>query len=108
MYEYVQSLFQKDEKEQRSAEKVKRRNERAEKQKQDYDDTGNTDCDTRSTTPSPFPSSSTLHNTKLQGGPSMVIHVCDEAKNLRQDFTCPRDLLIQVLLLIVKDMFFRI
>lgn len=24
----------------------------------------------------------------------MVIHVCDEAKNLKQDFMCPRDLLI--------------
>ncbi|XP_077138851.1 SANT and BTB domain regulator of class switch recombination isoform X2 [Ranitomeya variabilis] len=27
-------------------------------------------------------------------GPNMVIHVCDEAKNLREDFMCPRDLLI--------------
>lgn len=27
-------------------------------------------------------------------GPNMVIHVCDESKNLKQDFTCPRDLLI--------------
>ncbi|XP_042560732.1 uncharacterized protein KIAA1841-like [Clupea harengus] len=27
-------------------------------------------------------------------GPNMVIHVCDEAKNLKQDFGCPRDLLI--------------
>ncbi|XP_001382156.1 SANT and BTB domain regulator of class switch recombination [Monodelphis domestica] len=27
-------------------------------------------------------------------GPNMVIHVCDEAKNLKEDFTCPRDLLI--------------
>ena len=27
--------------------------------------------------------------------PNMVIHVCDEAKNLKQDFDCPRDLLIQ-------------
>uniref|UniRef100_A0A673ZYS6 SANT and BTB domain regulator of CSR n=1 Tax=Salmo trutta TaxID=8032 RepID=A0A673ZYS6_SALTR len=26
--------------------------------------------------------------------PNMVIHVCDEAKNLKQDFMCPRDLLI--------------
>lgn len=25
---------------------------------------------------------------------NMVIHVCDEAKNLKQDFVCPRDLLI--------------
>lgn len=24
----------------------------------------------------------------------MVIHVCDEAKNLKEDFICPRDLLI--------------
>nr|XP_020478953.1 uncharacterized protein KIAA1841 homolog isoform X2 [Monopterus albus] len=27
--------------------------------------------------------------------PNMVIHVCDETKNLKQDFTCPRDLLIK-------------
>ncbi|XP_067092587.1 SANT and BTB domain regulator of class switch recombination [Osmerus mordax] len=27
-------------------------------------------------------------------GPNMVIHVCDEAKNLKQDFVCPRDLLV--------------
>ncbi|XP_029449564.1 uncharacterized protein KIAA1841 homolog isoform X2 [Rhinatrema bivittatum] len=27
-------------------------------------------------------------------GPNMVIHVCDEAKNLKRDFICPRDLLI--------------
>lgn len=25
----------------------------------------------------------------------MVIHVCDEAKNLKQDFECPRDLLVR-------------
>ena len=25
----------------------------------------------------------------------MVIHVCDETKNLKQDFTCPRDHLIK-------------
>ncbi|PVD33053.1 hypothetical protein C0Q70_08501 [Pomacea canaliculata] len=28
-------------------------------------------------------------------GPMMVIHVCDEAKNLKKDFYCPRDLLIK-------------
>lgn len=28
-------------------------------------------------------------------GPIMVIHVCDEAKNLKQDFQCARDLLVQ-------------
>ncbi|CAG6018005.1 unnamed protein product [Menidia menidia] len=27
--------------------------------------------------------------------PNMVIHVCDETKNLKQDFTCPRDLLVK-------------
>ncbi|KAJ7987443.1 hypothetical protein DPEC_G00326530 [Dallia pectoralis] len=27
-------------------------------------------------------------------GHNMVIHVCDEAKNLKQDFMCPRDLLV--------------
>ncbi|XP_038155397.1 uncharacterized protein KIAA1841 homolog [Cyprinodon tularosa] len=26
---------------------------------------------------------------------NMVIHVCDETKNLKQDFTCPRDLLVK-------------
>uniref|UniRef100_H2ZAL9 SANT and BTB domain-containing protein n=1 Tax=Ciona savignyi TaxID=51511 RepID=H2ZAL9_CIOSA len=31
----------------------------------------------------------------VEQGPSMVIHVCDEAKNLKQDFNCPRDLLVQ-------------
>lgn len=25
----------------------------------------------------------------------MLIHVCDETKNLKQDFTCPRDLLVK-------------
>ncbi|XP_035829441.1 uncharacterized protein KIAA1841 homolog [Aplysia californica] len=30
-----------------------------------------------------------------QKGPTMVIHVCDEAKNLKKDFHCPRDLLVQ-------------
>lgn len=25
----------------------------------------------------------------------MVIHVCDETKNLKQDFTCPRELLVK-------------
>uniref|UniRef100_A0A8C7YHJ3 SANT and BTB domain regulator of CSR n=1 Tax=Oryzias sinensis TaxID=183150 RepID=A0A8C7YHJ3_9TELE len=29
------------------------------------------------------------------GDPNMVIHVCDETKNLKQDFTCPRDLLVK-------------
>ncbi|XP_066528340.1 SANT and BTB domain regulator of class switch recombination isoform X2 [Hoplias malabaricus] len=34
---------------------------------------------------------------KEDGGksPTMVIHVCDEAKNLKQDFSCPRDLLVR-------------
>lgn len=27
--------------------------------------------------------------------PNMVIHVCDETKNVKQDFTCPRDLLVK-------------
>uniref|UniRef100_A0A2K6L4F2 SANT and BTB domain regulator of CSR n=1 Tax=Rhinopithecus bieti TaxID=61621 RepID=A0A2K6L4F2_RHIBE len=31
---------------------------------------------------------------KRSSMPNMVIHVCDEAKNLKEDFTCPRDLLI--------------
>ncbi|XP_072265627.1 SANT and BTB domain regulator of class switch recombination [Pyxicephalus adspersus] len=33
-------------------------------------------------------------NTAGNQGPNMVIHVCDEAKNLKEDFICPRDLLI--------------
>ncbi|KAG8512299.1 hypothetical protein J0S82_008857, partial [Galemys pyrenaicus] len=40
----------------------------------------------------------TTHNggekTEETEGPNMVIHVCDEAKNLKEDFICPRDLLI--------------
>uniref|UniRef100_A0A665TKP7 Si:ch211-189k9.2 n=1 Tax=Echeneis naucrates TaxID=173247 RepID=A0A665TKP7_ECHNA len=32
---------------------------------------------------------------KVTGYPNMVIHVCDETKNLKQDFTCPRDLLVK-------------
>ncbi|XP_057261739.1 SANT and BTB domain regulator of class switch recombination isoform X1 [Pezoporus wallicus] len=39
-----------------------------------------------------------VHNggesTDESQGPNMVIHVCDEAKNLKEDFVCPRDLLI--------------
>ncbi|XP_068088498.1 SANT and BTB domain regulator of class switch recombination isoform X3 [Hyperolius riggenbachi] len=33
-------------------------------------------------------------NTGGKHGPNMVIHVCDEAKNLKEDFVCPRDLLV--------------
>ncbi|OXB63052.1 hypothetical protein ASZ78_014819 [Callipepla squamata] len=33
-------------------------------------------------------------STDKSQGPNMVIHVCDEAKNLKEDFVCPRDLLI--------------
>nr|XP_027790243.1 uncharacterized protein KIAA1841 homolog isoform X2 [Marmota flaviventris] len=32
--------------------------------------------------------------TEESEGPNMVIHVCDEGKNLKEDFICPRDLLI--------------
>uniref|UniRef100_A0A8C6K9K0 SANT and BTB domain regulator of CSR n=1 Tax=Nothobranchius furzeri TaxID=105023 RepID=A0A8C6K9K0_NOTFU len=32
---------------------------------------------------------------KVVGHPNIVIHVCDETKNLKQDFTCPRDLLVK-------------
>jgi len=31
----------------------------------------------------------------LSHSPNMVIHVCDEAKNLKQDFVCPRNLLVK-------------
>ncbi|XP_076017041.1 SANT and BTB domain regulator of class switch recombination [Genypterus blacodes] len=33
--------------------------------------------------------------TQKPRDPNMVIHVCDETKNLKQDFTCPRDLLVK-------------
>ncbi|KAM6083548.1 SANT and BTB domain regulator of class switch recombination isoform 1-T1 [Chlamydotis macqueenii] len=33
-------------------------------------------------------------STDESQGPNMVIHVCDEAKNLKEDFVCPRDLLV--------------
>ncbi|OCT79717.1 hypothetical protein XELAEV_18026526mg [Xenopus laevis] len=40
--------------------------------------------------------SSSLKGDSTTGsqGPNMVIHVCDEAKNLKEDFVCPRDLLV--------------
>ncbi|XP_075452287.1 SANT and BTB domain regulator of class switch recombination isoform X4 [Ascaphus truei] len=39
-------------------------------------------------------SSMNEENTGENQGPNMVIHVCDESKNLKEDFVCPRDLLI--------------
>lgn len=36
-----------------------------------------------------------VEKTEGNNSPNMVIHVCDEAKNLKQDFTCPRNLLIK-------------
>ncbi|KAK3703609.1 hypothetical protein QZH41_019145, partial [Actinostola sp. cb2023] len=39
--------------------------------------------------------SSGRESLMLSQGPNMVIHVCDESKNLKQDFNCPRDLLIR-------------
>uniref|UniRef100_A0A3B4YBB6 SANT and BTB domain regulator of CSR n=1 Tax=Seriola lalandi dorsalis TaxID=1841481 RepID=A0A3B4YBB6_SERLL len=38
---------------------------------------------------------SSQSTSKVTGYPNMVIHVCDETKNLKQDFTCPRDLLVK-------------
>ncbi|KAJ8042759.1 hypothetical protein HOLleu_09606 [Holothuria leucospilota] len=32
---------------------------------------------------------------QFEKGPNMVIHVCDEAKSVKKDFTCPRDLLVE-------------
>ncbi|XP_040283392.1 uncharacterized protein KIAA1841 homolog isoform X1 [Bufo bufo] len=40
------------------------------------------------------PSSMAEESKEGSQGPNMVIHVCDEAKNLREDFVCPRDLLV--------------
>ncbi|KAM8946380.1 SANT and BTB domain regulator of class switch recombination [Pelodytes ibericus] len=40
------------------------------------------------------PSSLNGEITAGSQGPNMVIHVCDEAKNLKEDFVCPRDLLV--------------
>lgn len=96
LYDYVKMLFHRDEKERRKQDKMKRMTEKMEKQKPEFDDAANTDSETRSNTSSSFPTALNGQFTKSQGGPSMVIHVCDEAKGLRQDFTCPRDLLIQV------------
>lgn len=42
----------------------------------------------------PRSATSQASNVEYLQGPNMVIHVCDESKNLKQDFTCPRDLLI--------------
>ncbi|XP_077995774.1 SANT and BTB domain regulator of class switch recombination-like [Glandiceps talaboti] len=49
---------------------------------------------TKITTNDPGSQDSSQGNQGDQG-PNMVIHVCDEAKNLKQDFTCPRDLLVK-------------
>ncbi|XP_056120270.1 SANT and BTB domain regulator of class switch recombination isoform X1 [Rhinichthys klamathensis goyatoka] len=40
---------------------------------------------------------SEIADTTTEGNksPNMVIHVCDEAKNLKQDFVCPRNLLVK-------------
>ncbi|PIO41273.1 hypothetical protein AB205_0069480 [Aquarana catesbeiana] len=48
-------------------------------------------CSAENETSSP---SVDAENTDGSQGPNMVIHVCDEAKNLKEDFICPRDLLI--------------
>uniref|UniRef100_A0A8D0CEB8 SANT and BTB domain regulator of CSR n=1 Tax=Salvator merianae TaxID=96440 RepID=A0A8D0CEB8_SALMN len=40
------------------------------------------------------PAHKSRENADEAQGPNMVIHVCDEAKNLKEDFVCPRDLLI--------------
>ncbi|XP_067928576.1 SANT and BTB domain regulator of class switch recombination-like [Watersipora subatra] len=47
--------------------------------------------DTKSTPPN----SANSNSSERDQGPTMVIHVCDEAKNLKQDFYCPRDLLVR-------------
>ncbi|XP_056623136.1 SANT and BTB domain regulator of class switch recombination isoform X2 [Triplophysa dalaica] len=36
-----------------------------------------------------------VEETEGNNSPNMVIHVCDEAKNLKQDFVCPRNLLVR-------------
>ncbi|XP_048047177.1 SANT and BTB domain regulator of class switch recombination isoform X1 [Megalobrama amblycephala] len=36
-----------------------------------------------------------IERTEGNKSPNMVIHVCDEAKNLKQDFVCPRNLLVK-------------
>uniref|UniRef100_A0A671KZA8 SANT and BTB domain-containing protein n=1 Tax=Sinocyclocheilus anshuiensis TaxID=1608454 RepID=A0A671KZA8_9TELE len=36
-----------------------------------------------------------IEKTEENKIPNMVIHVCDEAKNLKQDFVCPRNLLVK-------------
>nr|XP_054749188.1 SANT and BTB domain regulator of class switch recombination-like [Lytechinus pictus]XP_054749189.1 SANT and BTB domain regulator of class switch recombination-like [Lytechinus pictus] len=37
----------------------------------------------------------TSGNKGKSEGPNIVIHVCDEAKNVKRDFSCPRDLLVR-------------
>ncbi|TRY91889.1 hypothetical protein DNTS_015047 [Danionella cerebrum] len=39
--------------------------------------------------------SKTIERIEESKSPNMVIHVCDEAKNLKQDFVCPRNLLVK-------------
>ncbi|XP_051579581.1 SANT and BTB domain regulator of class switch recombination-like isoform X2 [Myxocyprinus asiaticus] len=42
----------------------------------------------------PYPEEK-VERTERGKSPNMVIHVCDEAKNLKQDFVCPRNLLVR-------------
>uniref|UniRef100_A0AAR2M6J1 SANT and BTB domain-containing protein n=1 Tax=Pygocentrus nattereri TaxID=42514 RepID=A0AAR2M6J1_PYGNA len=48
-----------------------------------------------STKPAVRGASADNESTAATEDPTMVIHVCDEAKNLKQDFSCPRDLLVR-------------
>lgn len=49
----------------------------------------------RSTLPPVHTSCCQVYMFLFSCSPNMVIHVCDETKNLKQDFTCPRDLLVK-------------
>ncbi|XP_063878108.1 SANT and BTB domain regulator of class switch recombination-like [Scylla paramamosain] len=44
--------------------------------------------------PPPPAATPSIYRSTPDRSPAIVIHVCDEARGLRQDFSCPRDLLI--------------
>lgn len=97
---YVHSLFNVDEKKNKVKSKSNQRKNSAEDNEKKSSKEADSSRESIGTTPSPVSTAESISKSK---GPSMVIHVCDEAKNLKKDFTCPRDLLIQVcFILIIK------
>ena len=82
---------------QRQKSSSKKKNKSRRKKKPSENETNNTIkrlSSSNSTTTTTSSSSSSGRSTSINNGTSIVIHVSDEVKRLKQDFSCPRDLLI--------------